>query len=220
MSLIAKAYSGGSKFLSVPPGLHLARCYRVIELGTQLSNWKGQEKKQKKIMVQFEVHGNDADGNPLLTDKGDPLSISKNYTFSLNENASLSKDLESWRNQAFTKDQREGGFDVKKILGVWAMISVTKDKGEDGNEYTNISNINSVPQSIKQAGLPEGSNELKFFDIDEPDMELFESFGPKIKEKISRSPEWQKKQGTKTIVSSKDEKQNDGFNDPLDDVDF
>ena len=130
MSLIAKAYSGGSKFVSVPPGLHLARCYRIIELGTQPKKWKGQEKLQPQIMVQFEVHGNDADGNPLLTDKGDPLSISKNYTFSLNENARLSQDLESWRNQSFTKEQREGGFDVKKILGVWAMISVTKDKGD------------------------------------------------------------------------------------------
>lgn len=218
MSLIAKAYSGASKFVSVPPGLHLARCYRIIELGTQLGNWKGQQNQKKKIMVQFEVHGNDADGNPLLTDKGEPLSISKNYTFSLNENASLSKDLESWRNQAFTKDQREGGFDVKKILGVWAMISITKDKGDDGNEYTNISNINSVPQSIKQAGLPEGFNELKFFDIDEPDMELFESLGPKIKEKIMGSPEWQKKHGGKVVEKPKP--QNDDFGDSLDDVDF
>lgn len=27
--------SGGKDFVPVPPGLHLARCYRIIDLGTQ-----------------------------------------------------------------------------------------------------------------------------------------------------------------------------------------
>lgn len=206
MSLIAKAESN-SGFTPVPPGMHLARCYRIIDLGTQKSSYKGVEKQLHKIMIQFEVHGEDDEGNPLLTEKGEPLSISKNYTLSLAEKATLSIDLESWRGSAFTAEERKG-FELKKLLGVWAMISVSKSIGNDGKEYTNIANINPVPSNIKKAGLPEGINDLKLFSIDEPDMELFGSFGDKLRAKIESSPEWQRRSGKKT----------DGFED--DNIDF
>ena len=210
MSLIAKAESSGGSFTPVPPGLHLARCYRIIDLGTQKSTYMGQEKHLRKIMIQFEVHSIDDDGNPLLTDKGEPLSISKNYTLSLNEKANLSLDLESWRGSAFTADERKG-FELKKLLGVWAMISVAKSIGHDGKEYTNINNINPVPATIKKAGLPDPHNEANLFSLEEPDMTIFETFGAKLKEKISNSPEWQHKHGKKKAES---------FDDSLDDVDF
>jgi hypothetical protein len=170
----------------------------------------GQEKHLRKIMVQFEVHSIDDDGNPLLTDKGEPLSISKNYTLSLNEKANLSLDLESWRGSAFTADERKG-FELKKLLGVWAMISVAKSIGHDGKEYTNINNINPVPAKIKKAGLPDPHNDAKLFSIEDPDMQMFETFGAKLKEKIGNSPEWQRKKG-----KVKDE----SFDDTLDDIDF
>lgn len=205
MSLIAKAESNSGSFTPVPPGMHLARCYRIIDLGTQKSTYKGTEKHLRKIMIQFEVHGEDDEGNPLLTDKGEPLSISKNYTLSLSEKATLSIDLESWRGAAFTAEERRG-FELKKLLGVWAMISVTKAMGSDGKEYTNISNINPVPANIKKAGLPEGINDLKLFSTDDPDMELFGSFGDKLRAKIESSPEWKRRSG----------KQADPFDDDID----
>ena len=210
MSLIAKAESN-SGFTPVPPGMHLARCYRIIDLGTQRSTYKGTEKFLHKIMIQFEVHSEDDDGNPLLTEKGEPLSISKNYTFSLGEKATLSIDLESWRGAAFTADERKG-FDLKKLLGVWAMISVSKATGTDGKEYTNIVNVNPVPANIKKAGLPEGVNDLKLFSIEKADMDLFNSFSDKLKAKIESSPEWQSKSKNKV------EKSTDGFED--EDIDF
>ena len=204
MSLYAENKGG---FTPTPSGSHLGVCYRIIDLGTQKSSFKGVEKHLHKIMIQFEVHSEDDEGNPLLTDKGEPLSISKNYTLSLAEKATLSIDLESWRGAAFTADERRG-FDLKKLLGVWAMISVSKSIGNDGKEYTNIANINPVPANIKKAGLPEGVNDTKIFSIDSPDMELFGSLGEKLRAKIESSPEWQRKSG----------KQTDGFED--DDIDF
>ena len=160
-------------------------------------------------MIQFEVYGEDDEGLPLVTPKGDPMSISKNYSLSLHENARLSIDLESWRGNAFTAEERKG-FNLERLLGVWAMITVTKSLGNDGKEYTNVSNINPVPASIKKAGLPEAINETKIFSIDKPDMELFESFGDKLKEKIAASPEWQEKKISNPATDF----------DSLEDVDF
>lgn len=189
MGLIAKETGGGGSFTPVPPGTHLARCYRIIDLGTQKVVGSFGEKRQPKIMVQFEVHGEDDKGNALVTDKGEPLSISKNYTLSLSENATLRKDLTSWRGKEFSPEELRG-FELKNILGHWAMLSVTRAIGNNGKEYTNIIGISGVPSAIKKAGLPEGRNKPVLFSIAEADMELFESFSKSIQEKIQASPEW------------------------------
>jgi len=190
MGLIAKNSGGGGGFTPVPTGMHLARCYRVIDLGTQNSTFLGVVTKKPKVMFQFEVWGEDDAGNSIVTAKGEPMSISKNFTLSLVEKATLRKDLQTWRGREFTQ-QELNGFELKNVLGVWAMISVIKAMGNDGNEYTNISAIMPVPLAIKRGGMPQGHNDLKEFSIDEPDMELFSTFSNGLKEKIQKSPEWQ-----------------------------
>jgi len=191
MALIAKeSGGGGGEFTPVPQGMHLARCYRVIDLGTQESSYLGTVKHLPKVMVQFEVHGEDDSGNPIVTAKGEPMSISKNFTLSLGEMATLRKDLQTWRGREFTAEELRG-FELKNVLGAWAMISVIKAMGANGKEYTNIAAILSVPPAIKKTGMPDGHNDLKMFSIDEPDMVLFDSFSNGLREKIQKSPEWQ-----------------------------
>lgn len=215
MGLTVKASGGSSSFKPVPSGMHLARCYRIVDMGTQPTNWKGKAGQSPKVMLQFEVHSEDVDGTPLVTDKGEPMSISKNFTASLADKAILRQELENWRSRAFTQVELQG-FQLKNVLGAWAMLSVVKEVGNDGNEYTNISSINPVSSSIKKAGLPQGHNELKIFDLEHPDMVLFETFGNKIKEKIQSSPEWNKKD----TPAPKPVAQSSGFDDMADDVPF
>ena len=189
MSIIASSSSPSSNFKPVPAGMHLARCYRIIDLGTQTSTYQGKTNHLHKILVGFEVHGEDADGTPTRTDEGKPMIIGKQYTLSLNEKANLRADLASWRGRDFT-DEEARGFDLKNILGHWAMISVTTS-ARDGKEYTNISNVNPVPTAIKKAGLPEGENDLVYWSISEGSLEELEKFGRGIHEKIKGSPEFQ-----------------------------
>lgn len=218
MALIAKeSGGGGGGFAPVPPGMHLARCYRIIDLGTQESIFQGTAKKLPKVMLQFEVHGEDDEGKPIVTAKGEPMSISKNFTLSLAEMATLRKDLQTWRGREFTADELRG-FELKNVLGAWAMISVIKAMGNDGKEYTNIAAIMSVPPAIKKAGIPEGHNELKLFSIDEPDLKLFDSFSNGLKEKIQKSPEWM----SRTYQKEQNDSANSGsgFDDMDSDVPF
>ena len=213
MSLVAKDSGGDGNFTPVPPGMHLARCYRIVDLGTQKSEYQGQVKYLHKAMLQFEVHGEDEKGKPLVTSKGDPLSISKNYTLSLAEKATLRIDLKNWRGRDFTPEELRG-FELKNVLGAWAMLSVAKDVGNNGKEYTNIMSVNSVPVPIKKAGLPEGVNKLAMFTIMNPDMDLFETFSNNLKEKIKASPEWES--NSKREVA----KSGSGFDDLGDDIPF
>lgn len=214
MGLVAKA-SGGD-FVPVPVGMHLARCYRVVDLGTQKSEYMGKEKLLPKVMLQFEVHGDDESGKPIVTAKGEPMTISKNFTNSLAEKATLRIDLVRWRGRDFTQAELNG-FELKNVLGAWAMITVATSIGRDGKEYTNISSINPVPSAIKSAGLPEGFNKTGVFWIEEPDMAMFETFSDGLKKKIMGSPEWRDPSGAPapSTPASKG-----GFEDMDDDIPF
>lgn len=190
MSLIASAKKDGDYKLP-PMGSHLARCYRVIDLGTQKTTWKGKEKAQPKVQIVFELHGEDNEGNPLVTDDGRPLAVSRRFTPSLSQKAALRAFLVSWRSRDFTEEEMMG-FHLKNILNKWCMLTITHEPNNDGTRvYANISAATPVPKMIRDAGLPEGVNEAVFFEIDHPDMELFNSFPDYLKEVIEQSPEWQ-----------------------------
>jgi hypothetical protein len=172
----------------------------------------GKDKFLRKIMIQFEIHSEDAQGNPILTEKGEPLSIAKRYTLSLADKATLSLDLESWRGSSFTSDERRG-FDLEKLLGVWAMLNVTKSMGNDGKEYTNIETINPVPAQIKKVGLPDPHNETMLYSIDNSSQQVFDKLSEGIKKTIMSSPEWQEK-------AAKTSKRDGNFDDDMSDLDF
>ena len=218
MSDLMASDKGGSNFKPVPAGMHLARCYRVIDLGTQKTSWQGVEKAAKKVQIVWELHGEDADGTPLTTDDGRPLSVQRRFTPSLGPKAKLREILVAWRGRPFTPDELEG-FKLQNILGAWAMISVAKSAGNNGKEYTNIMSVNPVPASIKKAGLPEAHNKAAIFAIENPDMELFETFSNGLQDKIRSSPEWQAREGKKS-GEDRHETQGSSFDDMNDDIPF
>jgi len=65
--------------------------------------------------------------------------------------------------------------------------------------------------------LPEGFNKLAMFVIENPDMELFETFGNGLKEKIASSPEWRARNGDQP---SKPASAGSGFDDMDSDIPF
>jgi hypothetical protein len=208
MGLIAKT-NGITKFKLVPNGVHLSRCYSIVDLGTQADQFG----LSHKIDIRFEVHGEDDEGKPLHTDSGEPLSINKNYRISLAEKANLRRDLESWRGKPFTKEE-EMGFTVKSVLGVWAMISVIQEVSKkNGNLYASITTITPVPKQMK-ANLPEGHNDLRLFDLDEFRQEDFNKLSEYHKKIISLCPEYQKLNISDPVVKA------GSFSDMADDIPF
>jgi len=214
MGLTAKA-DEGSSFIPVPPGMHLARCYRIIDLGTQESTYMGNVKHVPRVLFQFEVHSEDADGKALVTSNGEPMTVSKTFTLSLAEKATMRRDLQTWRGKEFTKEELRG-FELKNVLGQWAMITVAENES-NGKTYTNIANINPVPATIKKNGLPDGKNDLKLFSIDDADLSLFETFSDYLKDKIRKSPEWERLHGGPSVGHSAPSA---SFDDIADDLPF
>ena len=184
----------GGNFERCPPGMHLARCYRIVDLGTQKSEYMGEVKYLHKIMLGWEIHGADENGKALKMMDGRPFAIFKNYTLAWSEKANLRIDLQAWRGKAFTQEEMRK-FDLQNILGAWCMLNIIERQGQNGNTYSNVSSVTPVPSVIKQSGLPQPINKNEMFNLQKPDMAIFETFSENLKTKITSSPEWEKLQG-------------------------
>lgn len=178
MSLTVSASSSG-EFEMTPEGSYIGRCIKVIDLGTQTTTGQYGTKSQKKVMITWEL----LDDEVKMPD-GKPYAISQFYTASLHEKAQLRKDLESWRGKKFTDDELEG-FDLLDVLGKYCLIQVVHSA--DG-KYANVQAL------MRYKGEePKGFNELVSFDINNPDMEVFNAFSEKMQAKIEGTPEWGQK---------------------------
>jgi len=192
--------SGGA-FESTPPGMHLARCYRIVDLGTQKTEYMGQVKFLHKIMLGWEIHTTKEDGTTLKMRDGRPFAMFKNYTLSWSEKANLRLDLQSWRGKPFTQEEMRR-FDLETVLGAWCLLNVIERPGKDGKTYVNIDTVTPVPSMMKKAGLPEGVNKIEMFNLDNPNWNMFETFSDNLKVKIMASPEFNKAKGGNNSTSS------------------
>lgn len=196
MGFIAKD-SGGGNFKRVPSGVHIGRCFSLVDLGTQETSGQYGTKLQHKIRIGWELFGEDDQGHPLTVDvdgKTMPMTISKSYTVSLHEKSALRKDLAAWRGKDFTEDEAKA-FDVSKLLGAYCMVNVTTSE-TNGKTYSNVAGLTPLPSALK-ASKPAGVHEFVVFNLDTPDMDVFATFHDKLQEAIKRSPEWAQVMGTK-----------------------
>lgn len=174
MSLIAKD-GGGKKFDPAPQGSHPARCYSVVDLGTQHDTWQGQPNTRRKLRLAFELPD-----QTINTDDGPmPMTIGQTYTLSLHEKAALRKDLEAWRGRAFTPEELNG-FDLFKLAGVACMLTVIHYKKDDGSTSARIGAIASPPKSMT---VPPPVHETICYDIGMGQNSVFKKL-----------PEWMQKQ--------------------------
>lgn len=185
--------SGGSNFKRVPSGAFIGRCYSLIDLGTQHTDGQYGPKDQHKIQIGWELFGEDDDGNPLTVEFDGrimPMTIKKSYTVSLHEKSGLRRDLASWRGRDFT-DEEAKAFDISKLLGAYCMVNVTTSEN-NGKTYSNVAGLTKLPTALKDS-KPSPVHGNILFDLDNPDMALFEGFHEKLQEAIKKAPEWKGK---------------------------
>jgi hypothetical protein len=116
----------GSNFVPAPAGMHQAVCVDVVDKGMVESAF--YKKTSHKCLIVWEIDE--------VMDTGERFTVRRMYTVSLNEKASLRKDLESWRGKPF-KEEELRGFDVETVLGANCNLSIVQQT-RDGDTYANI----------------------------------------------------------------------------------
>lgn len=140
MSVIVK--EEGGTYEAPPLGLQPAVCINVVDVGYHKNNF---DKLQRKIVILWELEARKSDGSRF--------TMGKTYTASLNEKATLRKDLKSWRTRDFTPAELEG-FDLEHVIGANCQLNlVCTDR--NGKTYTNIDSV--MPKARNQEIQPETS---------------------------------------------------------------
>lgn len=181
-----KSKSGGSTQRElIPQGMHVARCYSMVHVGTVQWEYLGEVKHTDKVRITWEL--------PNLTkvfkeENGEqPFVISKEYTLSMNEKANLRKDLENWRAKGFT-EQEADDFDITKLLGVPCTLNIVHREAKNGNIYDNIGMVNPLMQGTECP--PQVNPSVEFNYDDKFDLNWLRDQPDFIKDMIKGTPEY------------------------------
>lgn len=148
MGIYVSDTGGGSDFTPVPEGTHIAVCDMVVDLGKQKTTYMGDTTVKPQVYIRWQIPAErtewtDGDG---VKHEG-PMVIGKTYTASLGEKANLRKDLQAWRGKTFTEEELRK-FDISKLLGVAATITVTHKPKESGGVYANVTSVGGLPKGM------------------------------------------------------------------------
>lgn len=171
--------AGNGDFVQAPAGSHVARCIRIVDLGTQTSEYQGKETHKSQVLISWELC------HEMMEIEGEqkPFIVSKFFTNSLNENANLRAALMSWRGRDFTEDELKK-FDLQSILGAPCILSVVhSEKGK--------AKVEGVLKLTKGTEAPAPQNTPYAFWLDEFSQNVFDGISDGIKSIIKKSPEYQ-----------------------------
>jgi len=175
--------SGGERTLT-PAGNFSARCYSMVHMGTIEEEIMGQKKHLNKVRITWELP---TEKKVFKEENGEqPFSISKEFTLSLHEKATLRKFLESWRGKGFTEEESKK-FNIAKLIGIPCLLNIIHKVSKSGNIYADIASVSLMPKGMS---CPEQINEPVIFTINQPDWGIFEKFPDFLKDKIKSSQEY------------------------------
>ncbi len=172
-------------------GIHLAMCYSIIDVGTHMETFQGQEPKAaSKVHISWELPNSKAVFNP---DKGEqPMALFQEYTVAAGDKAKLPKMLCSWgKMPTLTSISSKL---LQAFLGQACMISVVHnpDKQKPEIKYANIG-LKGLQVMPLMAGMVKPTttiNPIMFFNLDEFSWEKYNLLPKHIQEKITKSLEW------------------------------
>lgn len=181
MSLTVNA-NPTSSISPIPEGTYLGVCNMLVDLGVQFN--ETYKTSSRKVLVGWEIP------EETITIDGEqkPRTLSKRYTASLDERATLRQDLAAWRGRDFTQEEL-AAFDLRNIVGASCLINVIH-KESNGKTYANISSIMALPKGMKKGTLAEPAI---VFDLDTDDLSAIDNLPNWIGEIVKKSQTYEER---------------------------
>lgn len=206
--------SSSSNFTPAPAGSHIARCFRVVDLGTHDENWQGNVNSNRKILIQFELPN---EKHVFHEDRGEePFTVQREFTASLGKKANLRAFLEGWRGRPFSDDELKR-FDISKLAGQPCMVSVIH-KESNGKTFANIHTVSTLPKGLQ---CPPAINSVVTFSLEEGEFDeaVLAGMPEWIRNKIGESKEY-KAISNDAPTGSPNSQGGGSYSDGLDDSDI
>lgn len=173
----------------VEPGVYMAACVGVIDLGEQYS--EKFKNYSNKVMLTFELLGETVE----IDGETKPRQISRIFAFAMGAKSGLRKFLQSWDGKTMS-DEQTAEEDLSQRLGRTCQLQIVLNETGD---KANIDNIMAVPKGIK---LDKPKSEMVLFDLDEFDQATFEKLSEWTQETIQKSSQWQKEHASTDTIAA------------------
>lgn len=175
-----------------PTGTHIARCIRLLHIGTIEEEYMGDMKEQNKLNVTFEL----VDELHSFKDGEEkkPFVLSQDYTLSLGLKSNLRKIVEGMIGRALEQGE-ESTFDVESLLNKECLITIKHKTSKAGNERAEIASTSPLMKGQK---AKEAFNKPKLLSYTSWDETYFESLPEFMQEKIAGSKEYKALKGIAT----------------------
>lgn len=166
-----KPSRGGGDFELAPADTHPARCYAVVDLGVQPNDLYGPK---HQIRISWELTDCPmADGRNFM--------VTKYYTFSLNEKATLRKDLESWRGRPFSEDEMDQWSPVD-LINAPCLIGIQHKPTNKGGMRAVVATVTKVPKGLE---VPPLTNKPLIYSPEVHDEAAWAALSEKTREQIN-----------------------------------
>jgi hypothetical protein len=117
----------GHSHTPAPEGEHNAVCVDVTDIEMRETAWG----VKPKIRAVWELDAKMPDGRPFV--------VGKTYTASLDQKATLRKDLKTWRGRDFTPEEARA-FDTERLIGAPCRVIIAHAE-RDGETYANVETV-------------------------------------------------------------------------------
>lgn len=117
----------GHNHTPAPEGEHNAVCVDCTEVEMKETQWG----TKPKFRIVWETDAKMDDGRPFV--------VGKTYTASLDQKATLRKDLKTWRGRDFTAEEARA-FDTERLIGAPCRVIVAHAE-RDGETYANVETV-------------------------------------------------------------------------------
>ena len=174
----------------VEPGVYMAVCVGVVDLGEQYSEKFKNYSNKVKFVWALPGETIEIDG------KQEERQLSKEFTISASKKSNLRGFLESWNGKTYS-DEEFGEVDLFNQIGKACQLQVVLN---DTGEYSNVANLMPLPK-----GMPIPTSKTEFFtcDMDAWDDAVFEKLPEWTQEQIKKSTQYQKNHAPETTVEVK-----------------
>lgn len=175
------------KMPPVEPGVYMAVCVGVVDLGEQYSEMFKSYSNRVKFVWALPSETIEIDG------KQEERQLSKEFAVSTSKKAGLRAFLESWNGKTYSDDDFSE-LDLFHQLGKACQLQVVLNETK---EYSNVANLMPLPK-----GMPAPVSQTAFFtwDMDHFDEDAFKKLPAWTQDQIKKSTQYQKEHAPDTSV--------------------
>lgn len=170
----------------VPAGSYFVRLVQIVDCGTQEREWNGNKTEIRRIRLTFELPTETYSFEKDWEKKEGVKLKTEEFSLSWADKSNLRKFITAWLGE----QNVDNGLDIGSFLWKCGIGTIQHETYAEGTKV--IDKIVAVSPLMKGMKEEKVVTEKLYFDLDNYDDKVFQKLPQWVKDKIMKSPEYEK----------------------------